>query len=141
MTVSLTPQRFFTVPAFPFSDGWKDAEDWLSEPVAQGGLSISEDEKHVFVEAAIPGIDPKDVEITYQDGVVWIHGEVREEEHDKKRKYYRHASRSFSYRVSVPSDINQSADPEATYKHGIMTVTFEKSPKVLPKKISVKQTE
>ncbi len=128
MTTNLIPRKLFL---------WDEDEDWLTPPSTQNGLSIYEDENKVYVEAAVPGIDPKDVDVTYQDGYVWVRGETKEEE-IKDKKYYRRAVSSFSYRVAVPGDVDASKDPEATCKHGVMTIAFAKSPKVQPKKIQVK---
>jgi hypothetical protein len=46
---------------------------------------------------------------------------------------------SFSYRVAIPSDVDETKEPEATCKNGIMKVTFTKRPEVQPKKISVRK--
>mgnify|MGYP000344849268 CR=1 FL=1 len=100
------------------------------------GLSLSEDDKNVYVQASVPGVDPKDIEVTFDKGVVWIKGESKDEEQNKK--YYRKAASSFSYRVAVPGDIDSTQEPQASVKNGVMTVTFTKSPKAQPKKISVK---
>jgi HSP20 family protein len=100
------------------------------------GLSVSEDDKYVYVEAAVPGVDPEKIEVSYDKGVLWIRGQ--QEEQDKKRKFYRKASTSFSYRLVVPGNIDESKDPEATYKNGIMKVTFNKVPEPQPKKIAVR---
>ena len=138
MAFDLVPNRLFSFPSMRMPSIWGDEDDWLSSPATGSGLSISEDEKNVYVEASLPGIDPKDVEITYQDGYLWIRGEAKEEETDKKKKYYRHSSKSFSYRVAVPGDIDDKVDPDASSKHGVMTITFAKSPKTQPKKIQIK---
>jgi HSP20 family protein len=138
MALDLIPRRFLSFPSLSLPDFWDEDEEWLTAPSTQSGLSVYEDEDKVYVEAAVPGIDPKDVDVTFQDGYVWIRGETKEEEGDKKKKYYRKASRSFSYRVAVPGDIDESKEPEATYKHGVMTIAFTKSPKAQPKKIQVK---
>lgn len=125
----------------PLRSLWDD-DDWIS-PVTStpGGLSVSEDEKNVYVEAALPGLDPKQIEITFEKGIVWIRGEAKEEEENDKKKYYRQSVRSFSYRVSVPGEIDHNVDPQATYKHGVMKVIFPKSPTSQPKKISFKAEE
>jgi HSP20 family protein len=134
MARSLLPQRLFSIPSI-----WED-EDW---PFGlgfqdQSGLSISEDEKNVYVEAHVPGINPSDIDVTFQDGYLWIKGETRESEEDKKRKYYRRSQRSFSYRVAVPADVDMSQEPEATCRNGVMKVVLPKSAKAQPKKIAVK---
>lgn len=136
MAFDLIPSRLLSFPSFRMPSFWNDEDDWLTTPSTPSGLSVSEDEKNVYVEAAVPGIEPKDVEITFQDGYLWIRGETKEE--DKARKYYRESSRSFSYRVAVPGDIDDSVEPEATSKNGVMTVIFVKSPKTTPKKIQIK---
>ena len=138
MKSSLVPKRFLSFPSFPLPDFWDEDEEWLTIPSTQGGLSVYEDKDKVYIEAAVPGINPKDVDITFQDGYLWIRGETKEEEENKKKKYYRKASQSFSYRVAVPGEIDETKEPEATYKHGVMTVAFPKSPKAQPKKIQVK---
>jgi HSP20 family protein len=137
MAYDLIPNRLLSFPQIQLPSIWNDDDDWLTAPSNPSGLSISEDEKKVYIEAALPGIDPKNVEITFQDGYLWIRGEVKEEEKDKNRKYYREATKSFSYRVAVPGDVDTTIDPSATYKHGVMTIAFMKSAKSQPKKIQV----
>jgi len=135
MAFDLIPSSFWTFPAFRFPSLWEEEEKELTAGVPSG-LSVSEDEKNIYVEAALPGIDPKDIEVTFDKGILWIKGEAKEEE--KKKKYYRKASRSFSYRVAVPGEIDEKVEPEAKCKNGVMTVTFAKSPKTQPKRITVK---
>lgn len=138
MAYDLVPNNWFSFPSIKVPSIWNDEDDWLTTPISPSGLSISEDENKIYVEAALPGIDPENIEITSQDGYLWIRGEEKEEEKDKSRKYYRHASKAFSYRVAIPGDIDNNTEPAATYKHGIMTVAFTKSPKSQPKKIQIK---
>ena len=138
MALDLIPKRLLSFPSLSLSGFWDEDEEWFTSPSTQGGLSVYEDEGKVYIEAAVPGIDPKNVEVTFQDGYLWIRGETKKEEEDKKKKYYRRASQAFSYRVAVPGDVNTTKDPEATYKHGVMTIAFTKSPKAQPKKIQIK---
>jgi HSP20 family protein len=138
MTTSLIPRRLLSFPSLSLPNFWDEDEEWFTSPSTQSGLSVYEDENNIFVEAAVPGIDPENVDVTFQDGYVWIHAETKEEDEDQKKKYYRKATRSFSYRVAIPGDVDPAKDPEATYKHGVMTIAFAKSPKVQPKKIQVK---
>jgi HSP20 family protein len=129
----LVPYSFSSLPIF--RNFWDDEDSWLT-PSSSSGLSISEDDKSIFVEAALPGIDPKKIEVTFDKGVVWIKGEADVEEKDGK-KFYKRAASSFSYRVVVPGEIDQNSEATATYKNGVMTVTFAKLPQSQPKKIAV----
>ncbi len=133
MALDLIPRSFFGPSRW---QNWLDDEDWSSF-LPSSGLTISEDENNVYIEAAVPGIDPKKVEVTFEKGVLWIRGSQEAEEKDNK-KYYRKASNSFSYRVAVPGEVDTKAEPDATYKNGIMKITFKKLPQELPKKITVK---
>jgi len=135
MPFDLVPRSIFPrIPSF-----WDEDEDMLSLSPASSGLSIYEDEKNVFVEAAVPGIDPKNVEVTYDKGILWVRGNQEMEEKDKNKKYYRKAAKSFSYRVAVPGNIDENAEPQATIKNGVMKVTFARIPETKPKKITVKE--
>lgn len=118
---------------------WDD-ESWIPSANHQSGLSVSEDDNKVYIEASLPGMEAENIEVTFHEGYVWIRGEAKEEEKDKTRKYYRKATQSFSYRVAVPGDIDEKVEPTATYKNGVMHVAFNKSPKTQPKKIQVKVT-
>lgn len=140
MSLSIVPNSFWQFPSLRLPSLWDDDQDWdLSS--SPSGLSVSEDDKKIYVKASVPGIKPDDVEITYDPdkGVLSIAGEAKEEEEDKKRKFYRKASSSFSYRVLVPGKVDDKEEPEAICKDGIMTVTFNKVPETKPKKIAVKK--
>lgn len=141
MAYDLVPNNWFSFPSIKIPSIWNDEDDWITTSSGPSGLSISEDETKVYIEASLPGIDPKNIDITFQDGYIWIRGEEKEEERDKSRKYYRHASKAFSYRVAVPGDIDHNIEPSAIYKHGVMTISFMKSPKSQPKKIQIKSEE
>lgn len=138
MSVNIVPKKMLSFPSFSLPSLWDEDEDWFMTPSTQSGLSVYEDDSKVYIETAIPGINPKDVEVTFQDGYLWVRAETKEEEKDKNKKYYRQASQSFSYRVAVPGEVDSNKEPEATYKHGVMTITFNKIPKSQPKKIQIK---
>ncbi len=138
MAFDLIPNKLLSFPSMRMPSLWGDEDDWQTVPSVSSGLSISEDDDSYYIGASLPGIDPEDVEITFQDGYLWIRGEAKEEEDDKKKKYYRQSSRSFSYRIAVPGEVDSSKEPEAVSKNGVMTVTFAKSPKTQPKKIQVR---
>ncbi len=117
-------------------------DDFLGESfneIETQNVSISEDDTHYFVEANVPGLAEEDIELSLNEGVLWIKGEKNEEVENKKRKYYSKTTRSYSYRIAVPGDIDESVEPEATYKDGVIAISFPKAKKAEPKKISVKR--
>ncbi len=126
---------------FPFSifdAGEEEGDGWLHEFSDLSGLSVSEDENHVYVEAALPGLKPDEIEMTFDKGILWIKAEKKEERHDGTKKYYRKAASSFSYRVAIPGTVDENRHPEAVFKDGMITVTFEKTKKAEPKKIAIR---
>ncbi|MBI2743027.1 MAG: Hsp20/alpha crystallin family protein [Chlamydiales bacterium] len=136
----LVSRSFWSFPAmrFPFSLFDEEEEGWLQEFSDASGLSVSEDEQSIYIEAAVPGIKPENIETTFDKGLLWIKAERREE--DKGRKFYRRAVNVFSYRIAVPGNIDESRQPEATCRDGILTIAFPKAQKALSKKIPVKAT-
>lgn len=128
----LEPRSFWSFPRirFPFSLFENVDDDWdLQEFSSPSGLSVSEDEEHVYIEAALPGLKSDEIEMIFDKGVLWIKGEKREESEDKKRKFYRRAMRSFSYRLAVPGDVDETKEPRATCRHGVIRVEFQKTRK------------
>ncbi len=139
MAFKVVPRENIRFPMVSFPSFMEDFEEFLPTVNIIKGLSISEDDKNIYVEAAVPGLDPKDIDITFDRGILSIHGDKKEEE--KKKKYYRKATSSFSYRTTIPGEVDPNAEPDARCKNGVMTVTFVKSPKAQPKKIAVKTVE
>lgn len=115
-------------------------EDWdLHEFSSPSGLTISEDDHHIYIEAALPGMRPSEIDMTFDKGTLWIKAEKREESKDRKRKYYRKALNTFSYQVTVPGDVDESKQPEAVCKDGVLLVSFSKKTTGPSKKIPIKE--
>lgn len=122
---------FWSVPFFE--------EDFFEVDLPKSGVSVSENDNNVYVEAHLPGLQPENIEVSYENGTLLIKGAKKEEKKDEKKKYYRKASSSFFYRVNVPVQINETKEPDASYKDGILKITFAKTRTTPPKKISVKK--
>src|SRR5438067_1783536 len=83
----------------------------------QSGLSISSDDKSIYVEAHVPGLTAKDVDVSIDaNNCLWIKGEKKSEEKDKQKKYYRQSQVHFSYCVPLWEEIDTSKEPEALCK-------------------------
>lgn len=133
-------KRLFPRSRFPFSLFENVEDDWdFHEFSSPSGLSVSEDDNHVYIEAALPGIKPEEIDMVFDKGILWIKAEKEDEIEDKKKKYYRKAMSTFSYRIAVPGDIEESKQPDAICKNGVLRVTFFKTKKGLSKKIPIKE--
>lgn len=115
-----------------------EGEGAFDFPLDQSGLSVYEDKKNMYVEASLPGLKQDEIDVSLDKGILFIHGEKKEAEEDKEKRFYRRASSSFSYRVALPNHIDESKDIKATYKDGLMKITLPKSHERQGKKIAVK---
>ena len=90
-------------------------------------LEMSETEKSYKITAELPGIDPEEVEVTFDDGILRIAGEKKEEREENERGY-RLSERSygaFERAISLPP----AADPatiDAKFKNGVLKITIAK---------------
>lgn len=111
-------------------------EEGLVPSSGDNNLDVYETENEVVVRANVAGVDREKVDITFEKGVLWIQAE--EETEDKEgKKYYRMATRSYSYKVAVPGNIDLKHEPEAVVENGVVRVTFKKAEEMKPKKIAV----
>jgi len=132
-------KKHYARPRFPFSLFENVDDDWdFHEFTSPSGLTVYEDDQHVYIEAALPGIKIEEIDMIFDKGVLWIKADKKEESEDKKKKYYRKAISSFSYRIAVPGDIDESKEPDATCSNGILKVAFSKTKQSTPKKIPIK---
>lgn len=93
------------------------------------GLSLYETEDKVIVDAAVPGIKSKDIQINFEKGVLTIKAESKEDKENKEPgvKYHIRSNQSFCYRISIPIHVDESKPPEATCKDGVLKIVFHKA--------------
>ena len=106
--------------------------DWVP------AVDIKEEKDNFVIVADIPGVDPKDIEVHMENGMLTIKGE-KESEKKEEREGYKRVERSygsFYRRFSLPD----TADPEkitAESNNGVLEVTIGKQEQVQPRRISV----
>lgn len=102
-------------------------------------VDIKEEADRFLITADLPGVDPKDIEITMDNGILTIKGERQSEAREEKEGYKRieRVSGAFYRRFSLP-DTADAERIEATGKDGVLQVTLPKHEKVQPRKIEVK---
>lgn len=135
---SLFPRAFLQSAMSRFPAFWEEMENELTELTQEpNNLTVYDDGKNIIVEAALPGLESKEINVTIDKGILRISGEKSEEEEQGKR-FYRRAMNSFSYRLTLPNEIDEKTEPQATFKNGILSLSFTKSAATQMKKIPIK---
>lgn len=106
--------------------------------VWQPAIEAYETEHDVVVRAELPGIDPKQVEISVTEDTLTLKGEAKTETEEKKRNYYRRELRygSFVRSIALPAGV-QGDKASASYKNGILEIKVPKSERSKPKTVKV----
>jgi HSP20 family protein len=102
-------------------------------------VDIREESDRYVIVADIPGVDPKDLEITMEGGVLTIKGE-RASDKEESHEGYKRVERvrgTFYRRFSLP-DSADADHIEAKGKNGVLEIVLPKLEKVQPRKITVK---
>jgi HSP20 family protein len=104
---------------------WRGELSWGKVPA----VDVAEKENAYEITAELPGMDEKNIEVKFSDGMLTIKGEKKEEKEEKKKDYYMSERRygTFQRTLAVPDGVD--ADKiEANFKNGVLTVTLPKSP-------------
>ena len=104
----------------------------------QPAVELYETDTEVVVRAELPGVDPKDVDITVTEDTLTIKGEARTEQEEKGRNYYRRELRygSFLRTLALPEEV-QGDKARATYRNGILEIRVPKSERARPRTVKV----
>ncbi len=109
----------------------KEAAAWVPS------VDIEETDDSYVIEAELPGVDKKDINIELVGNELTITGEVKEKERKGiVRKQTRRIGR-FDYRVRLPEQL-ESDKIDADLKDGVLTVSVPKSERASRKKIEIK---
>lgn len=97
------------------------------EPFLAGSpVAVDYQDDHVFVTADMPGVDPNDLELTYETGTLYVAGKRGDQ----------------VYRFTV--DVGDQIDPDkidAQLDKGVLTIRAEKKAEAKPRKIALKGVE
>jgi HSP20 family protein len=105
-------------------------------------VNLSEDRDHVYVEALMPGVDPKTLDVRIVQNTLTLSGEkprwpsgtptVQDEAYHRNER----GAGKFVRTVNLPADVDDKRIA-ATYEHGVLRVTLPKAESAKPRHISV----
>jgi HSP20 family protein len=101
-------------------------------------VDIREEANRFVIFADLPGVDPKDIEVNMDKGILSIRGERTTESKADNERFSRieRAHGVFYRRFALP----ESANPEgvsASGRHGVLEITIPKRPETTPRRIQV----
>jgi HSP20 family protein len=105
-------------------------------------LDVSETDTEITVRAEVPGIDPKDLEITVSGQMLTLAGEKKETAEHRGENVYRSERRFGSFRRSVqlPTPVD-TEKVTAEHKNGVLLIRLQKDQKAVAKRIPVKSAK
>jgi HSP20 family protein len=102
-------------------------------------LDVAETKNDLVVKAELPGMDPKDIDISLSDGHLIIKGEKKHEKEEKEENYHfiERSYGAFTRSVQLPKEVKHEKI-SASYKNGILKVVLPKSEEAKTKEVKIK---
>lgn len=108
-------------------------------------VNLSEDRDHLYIDALMPGVDPKTLDLQIVRDTLKLSGEkprwpsgapaVTEDAYHRNER----AAGKFVRTVTLPSEVNDQRI-DARYEHGVLHVTLPKAESAKPRQINVAVT-
>jgi len=101
-------------------------------------VDIREEDRRFVIEADIPGVDPKDIEVHMDKGILSIRGERKSESKTEGQNYTRvERSRGVFHRRFALPDSADASGISAKGRHGVLEIAIPKKPETTPRKIDI----
>ena len=102
-------------------------------------VDVAETESDITVKAEIPGIDPKDIDISITGDTLTLKGEKKEEKESTGKSYHRVESSYGSFKRVINLPVSVEVDKvTAEGRNGLLEITLPKKEESKAKKITVK---
>jgi len=101
-------------------------------------MDVYQTDHDLVVELQVPKVDPKDIKVTVEDGVLKVEGGSSQEQEEKGKEYFRREIRrgQFVRMLSLPVSVKEG-ETKASFEHGVLKVTMPKAESAKPKTIEV----
>lgn len=102
-------------------------------------MNVKETKKTFEIDIAAPGFDKKDFNVSIDNGILEISAENKKEMEKKTEDFTRREYNysSFQRSFTLPENVNEKEEIDATYKNGILKLVLNKLKEVeiAPKKV------
>lgn len=125
-------ERLFNAPFEGGDESRSSVVDWVP------AVDIKEEDQQFVLQADLPGVEPKDIEVTMEKGVLTLRGRRQSESREEKAGYRRveRVAGEFYRRFNLP-DTADSQAIKAKHLNGVLQIVIPKQANVLPRRISV----
>jgi HSP20 family protein len=116
---------------------------WGDEMTGTGAwtpdVDIVETQEAMTLKAEVPGIEPKDLYVSLENGVLTLKGEKKQALEQKEERLYRSERHygSFARTLRIPANVD-AAKVTAEFKNGVLTVVMPKTPEARGRAIPIK---
>jgi HSP20 family protein len=102
-------------------------------------VDIQETDTEYVIKADLPEVKKDDVKVEFEDGVLTVEGERKQEKEEKGKKFHKIEREygKFVRRFALPTEVD-ATKLSAEFKDGVLNVHLPKSSNGKPKAISVK---
>ncbi|MBI1852223.1 MAG: Hsp20/alpha crystallin family protein [Planctomycetes bacterium] len=101
-------------------------------------LDLAETDTEILVKTEIPGIDPKDMDVSIAGEVLTVKGEKKSEVEEKGKTWHRTERNYGAFQRSINLPCPVYADRvKAEYKNGVLSIMIPKREEARPKPIKV----
>lgn len=120
----------------------RDLDGFLNSPSTEvafiPAVDVYEEKDRFVVKADLPGVQPDEIEVTAEKGILTLRGERKSEKRESHEGYERleRVSGSFARRFQLPENVQAEAI-KAKFTHGVLEVTIPKQPEVAAKRVTV----
>ncbi len=134
----------------PWTDPFHEFEDLFNRLPSLGvkanlnkgfvpAVDMYETKKDVIVELPLAGINPQDVNVSVEKGILTVQGETSHEHEVEEKNYYRKEIRtgSFYRQIALPVPVKEDKI-SAEFSDGILKIVCPKTSPIKAKKIAVK---
>ena len=102
-------------------------------------VDVRETNDSLEISVEVPGIEPKDVEVSVENGILTLKGSRSFEKAAEGETYHRveRSYGAFERSFTLPTNID-SERVSAVYRHGVLNLTLPKREEAKPRSISIK---
>jgi HSP20 family protein len=137
---------FFRNDPFELLDSFFGMDPFENVGFRSPVIDVRENDKAYLIEAELPGLSEKDVQLEVKDSVLTLKVEKKSpgegdktEKEDKDEKWIRRERAEFSFTrsFSLPDNADEEAI-EARFKDGVLMIALPKKPEKAPRQVQVK---